>query len=530
MSAGSQHRVTPHGQTAASRGGTITVFGLALLNITAVISLNNLPSEAEYGLSSVFYFLFAAVFFLVPVSLVAAELATGWPEKGGVFRWVGEAFRGRIGFIAMFLLWVEVCVFIPTSLTFGAVALAYINPDEKEAQSLSGNSAFVLLIVLAVFWLALFVALRGTKGFATMAKWGGVIGVFIPIALLVGFAVAYAVAGNAPQMEVGWGDVIPEFSGFSTVVLAASIFLMYAGMEMNAVHVKEVKDPTRNYPIAIFISAIVTVLIFVLGALAIAWIVPKGDINLTQAILVTYIDIFRWAGIPWAASVLAIMLAVGVLVNITTWVAGPSTGLLAVAKAGYLPKSFQRTNKHGAAVTIMFVQAGIVTLVSILFVLLPSVQSAYQILNQLANILYLTVYLLMFASIIKLRYSQKGQVRPFRLGKGNALVWIIAGAGFLAALLASIVSFVPPDQINVGSPTLYITILIVAAVVMYVIPNIIYQMRKPSWKAADPDFAPFTWEKKPDTGPAGVGTAGAAGAAADGPNRAAPPTPDQGDH
>lgn len=486
---------TPAGKTKAAAGGTITVFGLALLNITAVISLNGLPSEAEYGLSSVFYFLFAAVFFLIPVSLVAAELATGWPEKGGVFRWIGEAFKGRLGFMAMFLAWVEVCVFVPTSLTFGAVALAYINPDESQAQSLSGNSVFILVVVLAVFWLALFVAMLGSKGFATMAKWGGIIGVFIPIAVLVGFGIAYAAAGNAPQMDVSWAKLIPDFSSFGTVVLAASIFLMYAGMEMNAVHVKEVKDATRNFPIAIFISAIVTVLIFVLGSLAIAWVVPQSDINLTQAILVTYIDIFTWAGIPWAASVIAIMLAVGVLVNITTWVAGPSTGLLAVAKAGYLPKAFQKTNKHGAAVTIMFTQAAIVTLVSVLFVLLPSVQSAYQILNQLANVLYLTVYLLMFASIIRLRYTQKDRPRPFRLGKGNTLVWIIAGVGFLASLAAYIFSFIPPSQINVGSPVLYIAILVGAAVLAYAIPNIIYQVRKPSWKANDPDFAPFTWEK-----------------------------------
>lgn len=329
--------VTPHGQTRAAAAGTISVFGLALLNITAAISLNNLPSEAEYGLSSVFYFLFAAVFFLVPVSLVAAELATGWPEKGGVFRWVGEALGGRLGFMAMFLLWVQVCVFIPTSLTFGAAALAYVDPSQGTAQALSSNPLFVLVVVLAVFWIALLVAQRGTNGFATLAKWGGVVGVFVPIAVLVGFAIAYAVAGNPPQMRVGWDELLPDFSGFGTVVLAASIFLMYAGMEMNAVHVKEVKDATRNYPLAIFISAIVTVLIFVLGVLAIAWVVPQQDINLTQAILVTYIDVFRWAGIPWAAPVLAIMLAVGVLVNVTTWVAGPTTGLLAVAKAGYLP-------------------------------------------------------------------------------------------------------------------------------------------------------------------------------------------------
>ena len=56
---------------------------LAIMNIVAVVSLRGLPAEAEYGLSSIFYYLFAAVFFLIPVSLVAAELATGWPEKGG---------------------------------------------------------------------------------------------------------------------------------------------------------------------------------------------------------------------------------------------------------------------------------------------------------------------------------------------------------------------------------------------------------------------------------------------------------------
>jgi putative glutamate/gamma-aminobutyrate antiporter len=360
-----------------------------------------------------------------------------------------------------------------------------------------------LALVLIVYWAATFIGLRGAGAFSAVAKWGGVIGVFIPATILIVLGFLFVLSGQAPEVVIAWGDILPDFSNFGNIVLAASIFLMYAGMEMNAVHVKEIKNATRNYPIAIFASAILTVLVFVLGTLVIAWVVPAKDINLTQAILVTYFDIFRWAGIPWAGSVVAIMLAVGVLVNITTWVAGPSTGLLAVAKAGYLPKVFQKTNKHGAAVTIMFTQAGIVTLVSVLFVLLPSVQSAYQILNQLANVLYLTVYMLMFASIIRLRYSQKNRPRPFRLGKSNTLVWIIAGLGFVASLAAYIFSFIPPDQINVGSPIVYIVVLIALAVVFYAIPNIIYQFRKPSWNGNDPDFAPFTWQaKSTDAAPA----------------------------
>ena len=69
------------------------VFTLAIMNVTAVVSLRGLPAEAEYGLSSAFYYLFAAIVFLIPTALVAAELAAMFQDKqGGVFRWVGEAF------------------------------------------------------------------------------------------------------------------------------------------------------------------------------------------------------------------------------------------------------------------------------------------------------------------------------------------------------------------------------------------------------------------------------------------------------
>ena len=75
---------------------------LAIMNVTAVVSLRGLPAEAEYGISSAFYYLFAAIVFLIPTSLVAAELAAMFQDKqGGVFRWVGEAFGKRVGFLAI---------------------------------------------------------------------------------------------------------------------------------------------------------------------------------------------------------------------------------------------------------------------------------------------------------------------------------------------------------------------------------------------------------------------------------------------
>lgn len=143
--------------------GRIGVFALAMLNIVAVVSLRGLPAEAEYGLSSIFYYIFAAIVFLIPVSLVAAELATGWSEKGGIFRWVGEAFGPKLALVAIFMLWIEVTVWFPTALTFGSVSLAFMGPNHTFDQALSENKFFVLAIVLAIYWIATFIALRGTE-------------------------------------------------------------------------------------------------------------------------------------------------------------------------------------------------------------------------------------------------------------------------------------------------------------------------------------------------------------------------------
>ena len=60
-----------------------------------------------------------------PDGMVAAELAAMFSDKqGGVFRWVGEAYGARTGFLAIWLQWIESTIWYPTVLTFGAVSIA----------------------------------------------------------------------------------------------------------------------------------------------------------------------------------------------------------------------------------------------------------------------------------------------------------------------------------------------------------------------------------------------------------------------
>ncbi|MDE6438745.1 MAG: APC family permease, partial [Muribaculaceae bacterium] len=176
----------------------------------------------------------------------------------------------------------------------------------------------------------------------------------------------------------------------------------------------------------------------------------------------------------------------------------PSKGVFAVGQAGYLPPFFQKTNKAGVQKNILLIQGAAVTLLSLLFVVMPSVESFYQILSQLTVLLYLIAYLLMFAAVIYLRYSMKNARRPFRIGKnGNSLLWLVAGVGFLGSLLAFVLSFFPPDQIAMGSTTVWYSVLFGGVALFVILPFIILAFRKPSWVNPKSDFVPFHWQTDP---------------------------------
>ena len=472
------------------------VFTLIIMNIVAVVSLRGLPAEAEYGVSSAFYYIFAAIVFLIPVSLVAAELAAMFPyQQGGMFRWVGEAYGDKAGFLGIWLQWAESTIWYPTVLTFGAVSLAFIGMDHLYDAHLAANKYYTIAVVLAIYWIATFISMKGMGWVGKVSKIGGIVGTIIPVILLVICAVVYLATGGQSQMN--WhGHFIPDFSNLNNIVLAVSIFLFYAGMEMTGIHVRDIKNPTVNYPKAVIIGAIATVAIFILGTYSLGVIIPAKDINLVQSLLVGFDNYFSVLHIKWFAPIIAIALAFGVLAGVLTWVAGPSKGVFAVGQAGYLPKFFQKTNKNGVQKNILYVQGIIVTILAFVMVLMPSVQSFYQILSQLTCVLYLIAYMLMFASSIKLRYSMKKAPRPYRLGKtGNGIMWLIGGVGFLGSALAFVFSFFPPAQIAMGSNAVWFSVLIIGTIFFVVLPFIILKFRKPSWNAMGTEFVPFHWDK-----------------------------------
>jgi amino acid transporter len=144
----------------------IGVFVFAMMNVAIVLSLRGLPMIADTGTQMIFFILFASLLFLLPVSLVSAELATGWTKEGGVYRWIKEAFGSKLGFTAIWIQWIQNAIWNVTVLAFAAAALSYLFFDPK----LATNPLFIVAVVFIVYWGAMFINFRGFKAASWFAK------------------------------------------------------------------------------------------------------------------------------------------------------------------------------------------------------------------------------------------------------------------------------------------------------------------------------------------------------------------------
>ena len=161
--------------------------------------------------------------------------------------------------------------------------------------------------------------------------------------------------------------LIPDFSNVDTLVIFASFILAYMGVEASASHVNELKNPTKTYPSVMIALTVMTIVLDALGGLAIATTLPSrilegnlsyGVIEAFKAIFITHLG----SRFSWLVWVVAVLLALGVLAEISSWIVGPSRALLEAADDGIIPQSLAKTNRRGVSVKIVVIQAIIVTI------------------------------------------------------------------------------------------------------------------------------------------------------------------------
>ncbi len=120
-------------------------------------------------------------------------------------------------------------------------------------------------------------------------------------------------------------------------------------------------------------------------------------------------------------------------------------------------------------------QAGIVSVLALLYVVFPTVNKFYWLLSVITAQLALLVYIALFSAAIKLSYSKPDVKRHFRIPGKRKGLWTVCLSGGLSCLVVMLLGFLPPHQVPVGSVFIYELMLIGGVVISCLIPFLIYK-------------------------------------------------------
>lgn len=423
-------------------GQKIPLFSLVLLIVAGIDSIRTLPTTALFGSSLIFFFVLSAIFFLIPVAFISAELSSRYPKEGGIYHWVRHAFGPRTGAFAVWLQWINTMVWYPSMLLFIAGTAAYlINP------ALASNPKFLLFFSLFTFWGLTVLNLRGIQVSARLNAFCGSFGTLLPMALLFGLGVWWAFSSH--PVAVSFESFIPPFDFGENGIALVTVMASFLGMELAGVHVGDIENPQRNFPRAIGYSVMILLATLILGSLSIAVVIPKDQIQYIDGVMQTFHTFFSSFEISFCTPILALLIILGSIGGSINWLLSPAKGLLQAAEHGFLPKFFLVKNRYGTTVRILVAQAFLVSLFCFAIQYMPSINTFYWFLMALSTGLYMVMYILLFLSALKLRRSEKS----FQIPKGLRTLSCVMGVS--GCLMTIVVGFQPPPDVVIQSKLQY---------------------------------------------------------------------------
>lgn len=438
-------------------------------------TVRSIPTLAGPGWQMLFWILFSVIFFAGPIALMSGELSTMLQDEGGPQLWVKTGLGQKWGFVESWLLWVQIF----PGMVMVASTLWPLLANTIGKPQLATNHWYTLACILILYWIIVILNLK-----FDMAKLGGSLGVwlgvYIPVViLLVMGCLSVIKVGIQPHSMLGpfsWHKLLPDLGNIAGIKYLPAIAFIFTGIETTSVWIPRLKDASKNFTRGLIIGLIGLILLNIINAFFLADVVPAHSIqltNITQPVII-YCNILHWP--LWIANVFSALAFIGVLLQLSAWVTGPSQTIVQVAREGLLPPKFgfYKQNNIGVAKNVILTQTCAITFFALLYAL-PNVNSVFLTLVNTTTLLYCVLYVLIAIAYIRLRYTMPTATRPYRIGKsGNGAAWLTT-IFFLFGIFA------------IGAVTILTTpvsqsiMMVIVTIILFVIPLIINKTKKQEW-------------------------------------------------
>src|SRR6202162_3202415 len=351
----------------------LRLWHLVLFNVSAVAGIRWLAAAAQVGPGSLTLWLLAALTFFLPSALVIASLSARFPEEGGFYIWTKRAFGDWHGFLAAWVYFVSNILYFPTLLLSG-VAMASFMFGESGVKY-SENALYAIPATLAALWVAILTNLVGLR----VGKWPSLLGggsaYLVALLLCILGLLATLRYGSATHFT----NLIPDVS-WSNLNFWSQIAFAMVGLELAPILGGEVQNAAKNIPRAAWISGLLCAAFYMAGTGAMLALLPPSRINpmtgLAQAGDVAGVSF----GAKWRAPCFALLITVGVLGQLNSFIAGDSRLPFAMGLDHYLPAAFARVHPRWRTPYVSILIQGVFSTIFLLLAeLCENLRAAYQL-------------------------------------------------------------------------------------------------------------------------------------------------------
>jgi len=419
----------------------LTFRDLFLFYMVTGFSLRWIATAASAGPSALIIWIIAALGLFVPLVFTVLELASRYPEEGGIYVWSKRAFGPFAAFITGWTYWGSNLPYFPGLLYFAAANALFIGGPSW--QSLSSNNVYFTAVAMTGLTIAVTLNVVGLN----VGKWlnnVGALASWIPAAgLLVLSVISWSRFGSATPMPTS--AFVPS-TGLKDVIFWSTIAFAFGGVESGSTMGDEIQDARRTVPRAILTAGAAMTVLYILGTASVLLTIPTAQITGLQGISQALQTITAKMGIAWLGPVFAVFVTLNALGGVGGWFAATARLPFVAGLDRFLPDAFGRLHPTwGTPYVALLVQAFIASLFIFLGQAGTSVRGAYDALVSMGIIAYFIPFLFMFAAMIKLQDEPAGP-EVMRVPGGKHVAIALAALGFFVTAVSIVLACIPADD------------------------------------------------------------------------------------
>ena len=367
--------------------------GLGLLDVFCIASGAMISSGifilpalafAKTGPAVIFSYILAGILVL-PAILAKAELATAMPKAGGVYFFIERSMGAPIGTVGGLASWFSLSFKSAFALMGIGIFATLVNPGITEIQ--------IKLIAVGCCLFFMFINIIGVQQ-------SGRFQIILVLSLIV-LLMLYVLHGFLHIQPQRYVPFMPYGAG-SVFATAGLVFVSFGGLTKVCCVAEEIKKPTRNIPLGMFLAFSVVMVLYAAVVFVTVGLVNPAE--LSGSLIPISLGASRFMG-NLGSAVLAFAAVLAFISTANASILTASRDALAMSRDYLLPKSFRKINARSKTPRFSIIFTAAFMIIIILFLSLEN-------LVKTASTLMILLFLFVNLSLIVMRESKIQSYRP----------------------------------------------------------------------------------------------------------------------